>query len=92
MVEDLELDKCEFEYTVKSRSSGLKSDGGSGREIEVSYRGGPEVRRRHESGGLSKDFSVDLCVTPLLRSLSLISEGQRYRCTEVSGGMKGDFE
>ena len=33
MVEDLELNKCEFVYTVKSRSSGLKSDGGSGREI-----------------------------------------------------------
>ena len=28
---------------VKSGSSGLKSDRGSSREIEVSYRGGPEV-------------------------------------------------
>ena len=35
---------------VKSGSSGLKSDGGSGREIEVSDRGGPEVRRRYKSG------------------------------------------
>ena len=77
---------------VKSRSSGLKSDGGSGRKVEVSYRGGPEVQRRYESGGLSKDFGIDLCVTPLLRSLSLISEGQRYRGTEESGGTKEDFE
>ena len=29
--------------SVKSRSSGLKSNGGNGREIEVSYRVGPEV-------------------------------------------------
>ena len=28
---------------VKSGSSGLKSDGGDGREIEISYRGEPEV-------------------------------------------------
>ena len=78
--------------SVKSGSSGLKSDGGNSREIEISYRGGPEVRRRYESGGLSKDFGVDLCVTPLPRSLSLISEGQRYRGTEVNGDTKGDFK
>ena len=29
--------------TVKSKSSRLKSDRGSGREMEVSHRGGPEV-------------------------------------------------
>ena len=29
---------------VKSGSSGLKSDGGSGGEMEVSHRGGPEVQ------------------------------------------------
>ena len=57
MVEDLELDKCEFIYTIKSRSSGLKSDGGSGKKIEVSHRGGLEVRRRYKSGGLSKDLA-----------------------------------
>ena len=42
---------------VKSGSSGLKSDGGSGREMEVSHRGGLEVRRRYEGGGLSKDLA-----------------------------------
>ena len=42
---------------VKSGSSGLQSDRGSGREIEVSHRGGPEVRRRYKSGGLSKDLA-----------------------------------
>ena len=78
--------------SVKSRSSRLKSDGGSGREMEVSHRGGPEVQRRYESGGLSKDFGVDLCLTPLPRSLSLISEGWRYRGMEVSGDTKGDFK
>ena len=78
--------------SVKSRSSGLKSDGGSGREMEVSHRGGPEVQRRYKSGGLSKDLGIDLCVTPLPRSLSLISEGRRYRGTEVSRDTKEDFE
>ena len=42
--------------SVKSGSSGLKSDGGNGREIEVSYRGGPEVRRRYESGDLVRTW------------------------------------
>ena len=42
--------------------------------------------------GLSKDFGVDLCVTPLPRSLSLISEGWRCRGMEVSGDTKEDFE
>ena len=44
-------------FCVKSRSSRLKSDGGSGREMEVSHRGGPEVQRRYESGELSKDLA-----------------------------------
>ena len=39
---------------VKSRSSRLKSDGGSGREMEVSHRGGLDVQQRYKSGGLSK--------------------------------------
>ena len=56
--------------------------------MEVSNRGGPEVRQRYESGGLSKDFGVDLCVTPLPRLLSLISEGRRCRGTKVSGDTK----
>ena len=77
---------------VKSGSSGLKSDGGSGREMGVSNRGGPGVRRRYKSGGLSKDFGVDLCVMPLPRSLSLISEGWRCRGMEESGDTKEDFE
>ena len=42
---------------VKSGSSGLKSDGGSGKEMGVSHRGGPEVQWRYESGGLSKDLA-----------------------------------
>ena len=45
------------EEPVKSRSSRLKSNGGSGREMEISHRGGPEVRRRYKSGGLSKDLA-----------------------------------
>ena len=61
MVEDLELDKCEFVYTVKSGSSGLKSDGGNGREIEVSHRGGPEVQRRYESGDLVRTWCRLMC-------------------------------
>ena len=47
--------------TVKSRSSGLKSDGGNGREIEVSYRGGPEVRWRYESGDLVRTWRRLMC-------------------------------
>ena len=43
--------------SVKSGSSGLKPDGGSGREMEVSHRGGPEIRWRYENGGLSKDLA-----------------------------------
>ena len=43
--------------SVKSGSSGLKSDGGSGREMEVSNRGGPEVRQRYESGDLVRTLA-----------------------------------
>ena len=42
--------------TVKSGSSRLMSDRGSGGEMEVSHRGGLEVQRRYESGELSKDL------------------------------------
>ena len=47
--------------TVKSGSSGLKSDGGNGREIGISYRGGPEVRRRYESGDLVRTWHRLMC-------------------------------
>ena len=46
---------------VKSGSSGLKSDGGDGRKIEISYRGGPEVRRRYESGDLVRTWHRLMC-------------------------------
>ena len=46
---------------VKSGSSGLKSDGGSGREIEVSYRGGPEVQQRYKSGDLVRTWRRLMC-------------------------------
>ena len=77
-----------IKHGAKSGSSRLKSNGGSSMEMKVSNRGGPEVRWRYESGGLSKDFGIDLCVMPLLRSLSLISEGRRYRGMEVNGDTK----
>ena len=50
-----------FFLPVKSGSSGLKSDGGNGREIEVSYRGGPEVRQRYESGDLVRTWRRLMC-------------------------------
>ena len=46
---------------VKSGSSGLKSDRGNGREIEVSYRGGPEVRQRYKSGDLVRTWRRLMC-------------------------------
>ena len=46
---------------VKSGSSGLKSDGGDGREVEVSYRGGPEVRQRYESGDFVRTWRRLMC-------------------------------
>ena len=46
---------------VKSGSSGLKSNGGSGRKIEVSYRGGLEVRWRYESGDLVRTWRRLMC-------------------------------
>ena len=49
--------------SVKSGSSGLKSDGGDGREIEISYRGGPEVRQRYESGDLVRTWRRLMCHT-----------------------------
>ena len=48
-------------HHVKSGSSGLKSDGGNSREIEVSYRGGPEVRWRYESGDLVRTWHRLMC-------------------------------
>ena len=50
-----------FRLVVKSGSSGLKSDGGSSREIEVSYRGRPEVRRRYKSGDLVRTWHRLMC-------------------------------
>ena len=84
---------CDFRIcsAVKSGSSRLKSDGGSGREIEVSDRGGPEVRQRYESGDLVRTWHRLMCHA-LAEVVSLISEGRRCRGTEGSGGTKGDFE
>ena len=76
---------------VKSESSGLKSDGGSRREIEVSDRGGLEVQRRYESGDLVRTWRRLMCHA-LAEVVSLISEGRRCRGTEGSGGTKEDFE
>ena len=51
----------QFPCSVKSGSSGLKSDRGNGREIEVSYRGGPEVRWRYKSGDLVRTWRRLMC-------------------------------
>ena len=48
---------------VKSGSSRLKSDGGNGREIEISYRGGPEVQQRYKSGDLVRTWRRLMCHT-----------------------------
>ena len=46
---------------VKSGSSGLKSDGGSSGGMEVSYKGGPEVQQRYESGELIRTWRRPVC-------------------------------
>ena len=46
---------------VKSGSSGLKSDRGSGKKMGVSHRGGPEVRWRYESGDLIRTWRRLVC-------------------------------
>ena len=66
---------------VKSRSSGLKSDRGSSREMGVSHRGGPEVRRRYESGDLIRSWCRLVCHA-LVKVVVLDFRGtevQRYR-------------
>ena len=49
--------------SVKSRSSRLKSDRGSGRGMGVSQRGGPEVQWRYESGDLIRTWCRLVCHT-----------------------------
>ena len=47
------------------------------------YEGGLEVQQRSNRKGLNKDFSKDLCVTPLLSYWSSILGEQRRDDMEV---------
>ena len=76
---------------VKSRSSGLKSDRGSGRGMKVSYRGGLEVRQGYEGGDLIRTWHRLMCHA-LVKVIVLDFRGMEVqRCGDEWGSMKGDF-